>query len=930
MPPPEESRPQEVRGEDPVERAAGSPPEPIVPGRRLDEVLERARREGRVLPLRQVVRWIADLASALEASHAAGIVHRDVKPSKVRITPEGRALLVGLDLASDAPPVGGASPYASPEQVDPRRGGVDARTDVYSLGVTLYECVTGRVPFEGETVVRLYRRILLEEPTPPRRANPRIPRDLETVVLTAVEKDRDRRYASAAAFRDDLEALLEIRPIRARPEGLAARSAKWARRNRAIALAAGAILLAALSVGGVVLWNRGAGTRVARAEARAAIEDARRRIAERRTVREERDRLSGRLAAGRVRFESSYMDPAEVEAYLADQEALAETQRRLEESALAIVDSLHLAARRDPDAPDLDRTFAEAYLERWRSAILDGDEASADLFRREVEKHDREGRWRETLGGLGTIALSGTPAGAEVHLFRCETHAGLGPRGERRLVPVPFHPARGPLFPPAGKRPPEEGNPGDLVLSVEAVERGSPAERAGIRPGDLILAVEDAPIERGVFLLCPLPDGLASGPTWCGDRIVSVGDREVREAYDLEDSLAAGARVDLLLRRGAQEPRAVHVHPPGGSAAPSLRFGGAEDLLSEPPAAGVSLRLASADRRWSARLEGGRSPGLRVRRTAYPLLLCEGNRLRTLPVPSFVTAPGSYLFLLRKEGFEDLHLPVLLERGGSVAARADLLVEGSSPEGFVWIPPGPFVSAGDPQAERASIARTIVERPGFWIQRTEVTVAEYLEFLNSTETRAEIARARRDGRSIRVPMDAVFAEPPRVLWTEGTGGLYEPGRDLRWPAHGVSFLDADAYCRWLTAKSPRFTFDLPLPEEWEKAARGVDGRKYPWGDAFVPWFCKWGGSRPGLPADQRPEPVGRFARDESPYGVRDMAGGVLEWNGFGPSGQAMRPWRGGSFRMVEQRYFRAASMSEGRVDHPGLHDGFRVVARSRP
>src|SRR5262249_40095903 len=153
--------------------------------------LRDAADRGEPLAPSRVVGFGIDLASALACAHDAGVTHRDVKPSNVRITPDDRALLLDFGLAhvddgeSIAPTQAfqGSPYYASPEQVDPKRLPIDARTDVYSLGVTLYECLTGRVPFEGDTPAQVFNQILLREPPAPRRLAPAVPRDLETVVL---------------------------------------------------------------------------------------------------------------------------------------------------------------------------------------------------------------------------------------------------------------------------------------------------------------------------------------------------------------------------------------------------------------------------------------------------------------------------------------------------------------------------------------------------------------------------------------------------------------------------------------------------------------------------------------------------------------------------------------------------------------------------
>ncbi|MCR9248097.1 MAG: bifunctional serine/threonine-protein kinase/formylglycine-generating enzyme family protein [bacterium] len=231
----------------------------LLSGRSLDEVVRDAAAKSRLLPVDEVARWGLDLAEALACAHAAEIIHRDVKPSNVRITAEGRAVLLDFGLARDnalaeqltvTGSFQGSPNFASPEQIEGGQS-LDARTDVFSLGVTLHCCLTNAMPFDGETREQVFRRILTEAPPSPRRINPAVSRDLATIVEKAMEKRPDQRYATAAALAEDLRALLEHRPIAARPAGPIRRTLKWIRRRPAAATAAacGILLVIGLATG---------------------------------------------------------------------------------------------------------------------------------------------------------------------------------------------------------------------------------------------------------------------------------------------------------------------------------------------------------------------------------------------------------------------------------------------------------------------------------------------------------------------------------------------------------------------------------------------------------------------------------------------------------------------------------------------------------
>jgi eukaryotic-like serine/threonine-protein kinase len=212
---------------------------------------------------RSVARLGAQAAAGLEHAHQLGVVHRDVKPANLLLDGQGNLWITDFGLAhcqnnAELTRTGdllGTLRYMSPEQTLARPGLVDHRTDLYSLGVTLYELLTLEPACPGHDRPALLQQIALDEPAPPRRLHSAVPVELETIVLKAMAKNREERYATAQEFADDLQRFLEDKPIRARRPTLLQRVARWCRRHR-ILVGAGLGLLLMAAVFAVVLLAR--------------------------------------------------------------------------------------------------------------------------------------------------------------------------------------------------------------------------------------------------------------------------------------------------------------------------------------------------------------------------------------------------------------------------------------------------------------------------------------------------------------------------------------------------------------------------------------------------------------------------------------------------------------------------------------------------
>jgi WD40 repeat protein len=240
------------------------------------------------------------IAEALEAVHGKGLVHRDVKPSNILLRADLRPVLSDFGLVRDAEQslhtangeFLGTAAYAAPEQLRGEHALVDAQSDVYSLGVTLYTALAGTTPFgNASSTAEFLRRIEGGDALPLRRAAPRVARDLATIVMTAMERDRERRYASARALADDLTRYLRCEPIAARRAGWWIRTRRWIERSPRLAAALLALFLSL--AGGLVL----ALLLLTRAEAERERAETERERAEQRTYTAHLSAAEGALRA---------------------------------------------------------------------------------------------------------------------------------------------------------------------------------------------------------------------------------------------------------------------------------------------------------------------------------------------------------------------------------------------------------------------------------------------------------------------------------------------------------------------------------------------------------------------------------------------------------------------------------------------------------
>ncbi len=366
-----------------------------------------------------------------------------------------------------------------------------------------------------------------------------------------------------------------------------------------------------------------------------------------------------------------------------------------------------------------------------------------------------------------------------------------------------------------------------------------------------------------------------------------------------KDPAASSTWVEVQLRRRKRLLEAGHEVLARRAAARAIRVGG--DVLEHQLYGAGRLWVQTDHPVWLERfaVRGG---------TLQPSEPVEVRTQIDLP-------PGSYRLRANVAGV-DVFLPVVIEAGETLPVGFHPGLQSALPQGFALVHAGRTKLGGDRDAIHSEPART-VEMHSFGMARRPVTAGEYLAWLRTfSDPEAALLsgpRATPDGG----PYWSVVDGRVEIPVEDDDGDAWDPN----YPVFGITRRDAEAYIEWRSKRDARH-YRLPTDDEWERAARGADGRRYPWGDRFDPALCKMRLSRPG---QFRPEPIGAFATDVSPFGIVDMAGSIAEWTSSPYRDDPMHvSVRGGAW---SSRAHRCAASFRGSmiVDHLSADLGFRLV-----
>lgn len=813
----------------------------LVPGQSLAELIH----DGLRLEPVQVAQWGLELSRALARVHAAGLLHRDVKPSNVRIHEDGHSVLVdfGLSRSADLASVShsggfaGSLAYASPEQVR-ASGDIEVTTDIYSLAATLYHALTGRPPIEADGIEALLQNILREQPTPLRSLRGDVPADLATVIHHALAKDPARRYPSSLDFAADLERVLALKPIRAKSPGPAYQFSLWMRRNPA---AAGAGLVAMLSLLGVLVLL----ILQARWRQEGRLDDARTALlgaeAEVATYRASRVRMSQKgeeLRELTINLEHSYLDDdsRQRHAELIDEVEAARRQRA--GTAFRVGDLLATAQRLEPDLEEAARAVhAEFLVERWRDALLLGDAAEMRQFELELESIDPSGELRTGLFPKQPIGYQAVSGDTDVYLFRMgeweqDAETGIARSGVPRDVAMPWGP-EGAL----GWRVEPDGAPIDpQAWYLRPASQQADEHNDSWCSTDLLLELDGWPIEGGPIV------AVDRGPLMRGDRLISVEDVSVR------DSHAVG-----LAARDEPEPLVL-----------LLREGETLELLAPELLATELLSV----REWAERF-GGRGVRLRDgarqaldvpagrswRTTAMALVFDSRNRL-DVPHGQLSLERGNYVAVAIRNGCAPQFVGFFPDGLNPI----QLLELNPRPLGFA---PGGFIHAG--HANSNLFGET-------WIHEHEVTTGEWREFLDDPHVRRRQEADWAAGGRALLPRGGGRFERD-VYWRRREDDSWDaPGWSWDWPVIGIAPEDAEAFTEWRSNGISRGEIWIGDYGSHVLGSYTHTERPYAWGRYYDPQAANTCYSRPAAGL----EPVMNNPLDQNPYGVFDLSGSTSE------------------------------------------------------
>jgi len=855
------------------------------------------------------------VCEGIQHAHQTAIIHRDLKPANILVTLEGErpvpkvidfgiAKATGTELTdstlrTEVGQIVGTPAYMSPEQAEGTGALVDTRTDIYALGVLLYELLAGERPFDfsqlgGFAIAEIQRVIREEEPPRPsvrlrQRANADIATcrhttisalsrelrgDLDWIVMKALAKRPDDRYASASEFAADVRRYQRTEPVLAGPPSLRYRLGKVIRRRRRVLIAAGLVVVSA-AIAAIVAWQWVDARRRVDAERRAAelLESGRQSFGEARATRRELLDLLGELDATRQRLETWLPVWERYDEFVGrGKTALARgrLERQFAAAFEALTESFHVAPGGSP-------TVREAALEvdRLREEV----EASSTLISVSAALLPDQDEMAAAAGSVtGTFSLASDPPGADVYCFRY-----VGAPGDDRLVPRPFHLAERRWIGPEVPRVERVWDAG------RARARDANGEFVEFRPGDRWLSIT----RGGIGSSDPL-----DSPQWFTTR------------GDIARALAevgAGEVVTLQIERVGERLALEWVPFPAVD-------------LGEPYTAGRLIDLRDQ---------------LGITFESWPLVFdaaCHAGKTRVASPVRVELPPGSYLFVLRREGRLDTRYPVVSPRDLEDTVR--LLAPEEVPPGFVHVPAGTFKQGGNDPNFLQNLPYAETRLDGFFISRLETSLGEYLEFVRDRADAADGSCVPRSpdvskeyaaaGRISLVPTigrdDRPLIVPDGDSWIVASPYVEES------PLQGISYLTALEYAHWRTEQSGgRWRFRLPTDPEWEKAARGADGRVFVWGDHMIWSYCR---SRRGVHDARRglPRERGRSPIDESVYGVRDLAGSIVEFAvGFPAFRKRYRSCRGGGWSKIDEYRFRTDSRFGLLPEATRTSSGIRLV-----
>ena len=878
----------------------------------LKDFLEAVRKEER-LPRNyysDVAGLMAKIADGLEAAHRAGVLHRDLKPANILITKDDQPKIADFGLArlsddsflSVTGQLAGTWAYMSPEQVTAKRMGMDHRTDIFSLGGVLYELLTLRRPFEGDTPAQIAQQIITQDPPAATQLRSQCPSELALIAAKALEKSPDRRYQSAAALAADLRRHLDDEPIAARPPGPLRRASKWTRRHPAISVAGGITAVAVVII-----------SLFAASNARLARE------------REDQAQIA-RSNEALARESAAEAEEARARTEEALERAQAETRRAEKERA----DVLRLAAEQD-----LEDLLAEARV-LWppypeRIPDLEAWLERADRLLGELPRH------RQKLEELRAVAIPRTPEEREAERRSHPGHARLVALQARLEAQRRAHSVRtgaAPLELPSLER---SSLPADRTtwpqLARSMVSRESAL--SGLEGQGVALATEALMTEGDASRRADLLATLAWGRHTLGDDagalaaasdLGQLGNAEaidataqlpdaVANATSAEGLLAAERELEALALRVEELDRLVDEqqefrYPPERD---DERWWNRQldQLVRRLETLDEELVANNLTKRhgWSvgARLEMARAleslfaadatigkqwaEALPAIRAAYPGLDLQ-PQMGLLPLGP---DPGSGLW-------EFAHLPT----GEPATRNADGALQIGPETGVVLVllPPGTFTMGaqrGDPEGPNHDPRAVTDESPVHEVELSAFLMSKY-ELSQSQWTRI---------------MGSNPSEYRTGRYREHWNRAGQPASSLH-PVEMVSWGSAREICE-------RAGLTLPSEARWEYACRAGGGEVFSTGDSLASlegsaniadqWAREHDGASFGAhdPIDDghtMHAPIGSYTPNA--FGLHDMHGNVHEWclDGYDkgayakgrtpdplvpPETQELRPFRGGSY-----------------------------------